>query len=161
MRGTAGAGAGAPTGIEVMRSGLIVVVAVSMMTGTETETITMTVIAEGAGPQVLDGGGEGVPVAAEVLLEGGIAVQSGMVVRRDVRELSNGTERGKRKNLQVRLIQRKPIMAITEGTHKMLAHFMRISSNINLLRRDIDLSMLLVCIHSLLFVYSIDIGKQF
>jgi hypothetical protein len=161
MRGTAEAGAGVPTGIEVMRSGLIAVVAVSMMTGTEIENIIVTVIAGGAGPQVLDGGGEGVPVAAEVLLEGGIAVQSGMVVRRDVRELSNGTERGKRKNLQVRLIQRKPIMAITEGTHKMLAHFMRISSNINLLRRDIDLSMLLVCIHSLLFVYSIDIGKQF
>jgi hypothetical protein len=161
MRGTAEAGAGVPTGIEVMRSGLIAVVAVSMMTGTEIENIIVTVIAGGAGPQVLDGGGEGVPVAAKVLLEGGIAVQSGMVVRRDVRELSNGTERGKRKNLQVRLIQRKPIMAITEGTHKMLAHFMRISSNINLLRRDIDLSMLLVCIHSLLFVYSIDIGKQF
>ncbi|MCI31799.1 hypothetical protein A2U01_0053011, partial [Trifolium medium] len=93
MRGTAGAGAGVLTGIGVMRSGLIAVVAVSMMTGTETENIIVTVIAGGAGLQVLEGGGEGVPVAVEVLLEGGITVQSGMVVRRDVRELSSGTER--------------------------------------------------------------------
>lgn len=142
-KGTVGAGAGVLTGIEAMRSGLIAVVAASMMTETETGTIITTVIAGDAGLQVLDGGGEEVLVAVEVLLEGGIVVQSGMVARRDVRELSSGTGRGKRRNLQVRLIQRKPAMAIT-GTHKMLAHIMRISSNGNLLGRDIDLSLLLV-----------------
>lgn len=159
-KGTVGAGAGVLTGIEAMRSGLIAVIAASMMTETETGTIITTVIAGDAGLQVLDGGGEEVLVAVEVLLEGGIVVQSGMVARRDVRELSSGTGRGKRRNLQVRLIQRKPVMAIT-GTHKMLAHIMRISSNGNLLGRDIDLSLLLVCVHSLLFAYSYSSRQQF
>lgn len=152
MKGAVGAGAGVLTGIEVMRRGLIVAAAVSMMTETETETIIMKVIAGDAGPQVLDGEGEGVPVAVEVLLEGGIVVQSGMVARRGVRELSSGIGRGKRNNLQIRLLLRKPVMAIT-GTHKMLADIMRIISSSNLLRRDIDLFMLLVCVHSLVFIF--------
>lgn len=155
MKGTVGAGVGVLTGIEATRSGLT---AVSMMTETETGTIIVTVIAGDARPQVLDGGGEGVPVEVEVLFEGGITVRSGMAVRRDEPELNSGTGRGRRKNLQVRLMQKNPIMAI------MLAHIMRTSSkssNSNLLRTDIDLSMLLVCVYSLEFAYSCSSRQQF
>lgn len=132
MEGTAEAEAGVLTGIEAMRSGLIAVIAESMMTG----TTIMRVAAGDTGAQVLDIGED--EVAAEVLEGGGTIVLLEMAVRRDVPELSNGTGRGKTKNLDIRLMLRKSIMV-------MLANIMGISSrsrNRNLLRRDNDLFML-------------------
>lgn len=132
MEGTAEAEAGVLTGIEAMRSGLIAVIAESMMTG----TTIMRVAAGDTGAQVLDIGED--EVAAEVLEGGGTIVRLEMAVRRDVPELSNGTGRGKTKNLDIRLMLRKSIMV-------MLANIMGISSrsrNRNLLRRDNDLFML-------------------
>lgn len=136
MEGTAGAGAGAHTGIGAMRIGLIAVIAVSMMT----ETIIVRVVAGDARAQVLSVGGDGVAVG-----KGGIVLRSGIPVRRDGPELSSGTGRGKSKVLQVRLILSKPTM-VTVGTCRILVHMMCFSSkssNSNLLRRDIDLFMLL------------------
>jgi len=132
MEGTAEAEAGVLTGIEAMRSGLIEVIAESMMTG----TTIMRVAAGDTGAQVLDIGED--EVAAEVLEGGGTIVRLEMAVRRDVPELSNGTGRGKTKNLGIRLMLRKSIMV-------MLANIMGISSrsrNRNHLRRDNDLFML-------------------
>lgn len=157
MEGTAGAGAGVGvlTDIEAMMSDLVAVIAGIMMTEIETgrESIIVRVVAVDVGPQVLEGGGEGVTVKVEVLLEGETVVQSGMVVRRDVPELSNGTGRRKNKNLQARLILRKTIM-VTMAMCKMIAHIMDISSKSssrNLLTRDTDLFVTMVCVHSLLF----------
>lgn len=162
MEGTAGAGAGVLTGIGAMRSGLIAVIAGSMMTGTGTGTIIGRVIARDARAQVPEGGGDG--AAVEALGEGGTVVRSGIAVRRDVPELSSGTGRGRSKNLQGRLMLRKPIM-VTEDTCKMLAHIMGISSkssNSNLLRRDIDLFLLLWFVFTLFcFRIPMVVGNNF
>lgn len=155
MEGTAGAGVGVLTDIEAMTSDPVAVIAGIMMTKIETgrETIIARVVAVDVGPQVLEGGGEGVTVEVEVLLEGETVVQSGMVVRRDVPELSSGTGRRKSKNLQPRLILRKTM--VTMAMYQMIALMMGISnksSNGNRVRRDTDLFMLLWFVFTLSIV---------
>lgn len=154
MEGTAGVGV--LTDIEAMMSDLVAVIAGIMMIEIETgrESIIARVVAVDVGPQVLEGGGEGVTVKVEVLLVGETVVQSGMVVRRDVPELSSGIGRRKSKKLQARLILRKTIM-VTMAMCKMIAHIMDISSkssNRNLLTRATDLFMLLWFVIILSFV---------
>lgn len=119
--------AGVLTGIEATRTALIVVIAESMMKG----VITMKVVAGDAGATALAIGEEEV----EVLVEVGSADQPGMAVKRDVPELSNGTGRGKSKNMKVKLVLRKTMM-VTMGMCKMVTSIMIISSNSNNLWKE-------------------------
>lgn len=138
MEGTAEAGA--LTGIGAMRSVLIAVIVESMMTG----TTIMRVGAGDAGARVLNEGED--EAAVEVLEEGGTVILSEMAVRRGVPELSSGIGRKKSKDLEIRLILRETTMVVMGTQKKRLANFMsmsRKSKNSNLLRRDIDLFMLL------------------
>lgn len=72
MEGIAGAEVGVLTGIEAMMSDLAAVIVGIMMIEIETErgSIIVRVVAVDVGPQVLEGGGEGVTVEVKVLLEG-------------------------------------------------------------------------------------------
>lgn len=98
------------TGIVAMKCALTGVIVENMMIG-----IIITRVGAGGALLVLGIGG----VGAGALVAGGIKVQLGIVVKRDVQELSSGTGKKKRRNFLIGLMQMVLITTMILDMHKM------------------------------------------